>query len=258
MNYNKIMLLGDLHGDYKTLVSRVTEAAELNVPIFQLGDFGYWRHTKSGAEFFDQTIKLLEDTQVDLFFIRGNHELTRNEEPPGLLDLPANCGEAFHLFEGSNHLYYVIDGIPWEMSGKTFIGIGGAHSIDHYYRVKYVSWWPEEDVSQNLLDTTSGIKADFLLSHETIEDNYLYEWLCARPIERSTYSRKILSQIVNETLPDKLFHGHWHIHYDHRKKLINDHQLEIVGLADSETPRSTNRVFLNVETGKWGYRYEEI
>lgn len=252
-----IMLVGDIHGDLNALRSRVIEASKLEIPIFQLGDFGYWRHMSNGEKFHANVIKMLDEYEVDLFFIRGNHEyminsgIPKGKGTPGLLDLEPNCGEAFHQFEGSERFHYIIDGIPWQIGSKTFIGIGGAYSIDEMFRTKYVSWWPEEDVSIEIAANLQSTKVDYLLSHETIEDSYIYEILNPLHIEKSTVSRNTLREIVNTVQPNKIFHGHWHQFY--RINLpLNYGNVEIVGLADGASRRELNRIILHVETGEWG------
>lgn len=269
MNYDKIMLLGDMHGDYGVIEQRVIEAAELGVPIFQLGDFGYWRNTSKGNEFHNKIIALLALHKVDLFFLRGNHEFTKGHEVSdvgtvaGLLDLKVNYGNSFHTFPNSEYLHYIIDGKPWEMGGKTFVAVGGAHSIDYRQRTRYVSWWPEEDVSEEVLDDILRSKAqypkvDYFLSHETIEHNYIYEILNPHPIGKSAWSRRVLKEIVYELQPGQLFHGHWHHHYSTTVSIRNGKPLQIVGLAENLSDKRYHRIFLNIQTGRWSNDYSEI
>ena len=86
---------------------------------------------------------------------------------------------AHHRFFGGNHDNYdMIDIIPHNLgdfgkktlNGTDFFFVRGAFSIDVAYRQPHVSWWPNEELSNEQLKTCLEmyqlIKPDLVLTHE--------------------------------------------------------------------------------------------
>lgn len=130
------------------------------------------------------------------------------------------------------------------------MGIGGAYSIDKDYRVPYNSWWPEEEVSESLVDSTRGLKVDYVLSHETIERDFLYRDMKAKPIASSMHSRVLVGKILENVEPASLFHGHWHIFYERMEKLSSGQPLRVIGLGDNMSALKEHRIYLKIRTGE--------
>ena len=71
----RVLAVGDLHGNLAWTKRVIQESVEAGTStILQLGDFGYWPHTPDGARFLEAVSKDLQDADVNLFFIDGNHE----------------------------------------------------------------------------------------------------------------------------------------------------------------------------------------
>lgn len=76
-NPAKIMLMGDTHGDGMWVVKAIYHARrnKANV-IVQLGDFGWW-HPAGRKEFLNVVHRALEECDITLYWVAGNHECAR-------------------------------------------------------------------------------------------------------------------------------------------------------------------------------------
>lgn len=149
-----ILLLGDIHGDYRIL-QRAIDRAEVNraTAIIQLGDFGLF---PSNEQRFYQVCQ----SSIPVYFIDGNHDdCTRwmNYE---------TVGKVF----GNANLYYVPRGSVLEIDNRTIAFMGGAASIDKQFRLRNGWQWDEhEEVTQEqidlLLKNATDKQIDLFITH---------------------------------------------------------------------------------------------
>jgi len=149
-----ILLLGDVHGDYRILQQAVDEAiARDATAVIQLGDFGLF----PGNE---QKFYQVCQSDIPIYFIDGNHDdCTRwmNYE---------TVGKVF----GNSNLHYVPRGSVLEIDGRTIAFMGGAASIDKAWRLKDGHHWDQnEEVTQadvdRLLKNAAGKNIDMFITH---------------------------------------------------------------------------------------------
>ena len=77
------MVVGDVHGNTVFMRSAIERASVRGInTILQVGDFGYWPHTKSGEKFLKDLERFAAERNVTVWWIDGNHE---NHEWLGLL-----------------------------------------------------------------------------------------------------------------------------------------------------------------------------
>jgi len=140
-----MLLIGDIHGlfwDYKSIIkSRQTKRS------LQLGDFGLgFRDT--------MTFPNMSDVEGDHLFIRGNH------------DNPAVCRADKH-YAGD---FGVLEGNFIDGNFDKLFFISGAWSIDYMHRTPNVSWWEDEQLSQeelsNAIDKYKEEQPDIVCSHD--------------------------------------------------------------------------------------------
>jgi uncharacterized protein YutD len=140
-----MLLISDVHGQfhaYKSIIKRTGAKKSL-----QLGDFGL------GFDPYVDDIDMsgFEGTHL---FIRGNH------------DNPAVCRKS-KIYAGDFGVLHgeFIDGL----FDKLFF-ISGAWSIDQAYRTENVSWWKDEQLSQEELSNAVNLhleeKPDIMCSHD--------------------------------------------------------------------------------------------
>lgn len=208
----KIWLLGDTHGDSHWVYNVQQRAAEGGADcIFQLGDFGIW-HGPAGKRFIEQISKVAAETNVPFYFLDGNHE-----DFVRLNDLvrKGEVNDDGHV-EILPSLFYSPRGHRWEWSGKRFITMGGAVSIDKDRRVFGKSWWPEEEITDAQVADVEEGKVDVLLSHDC-PFNPLPAFARTPRFDRmSEPNQDRLRQVFDKVEPDYVFHGHFH--YPHQRE----------------------------------------
>lgn len=203
---NRILLLGDTHGATGWVKVAVRVAKELNVShILQLGDFGFWPHYGSGKKFLVDVNEMLEEAGLDLWWVDGNHE---NHD--WLVQQTHDASGLWHL----GNIVHIGRGARWEWEGRTFLGCGGAYSIDKAYRRPGESWWAGETITEADLKHCSGDPVDVLVTHDapwgapnvmgpaTVGDKDDYP--------ESAANRKRVAVLCDELEPYLLAHGHYH------------------------------------------------
>lgn len=233
---SKTMLLGDTHGNTAFAQRAVEIARALNCTrILQLGDFGYWEHLgPNGVSFLRKLNKTCEQQEVDFFWIDGNHE-----NHPLLWERykPENEVEGKTFWPIRSRIFYIPRGTYWEWEGTTFLGMGGAVSIDREYRTPGESWWPEEQITQDDLDKIKDIKGvDILVTHDA-PFNPLPPHFAYKMDPESDRHRQIMRKVLNHVKPEINFHGHYH-HFHDTDHLREDGYTRVIGLDCDGTRRS--------------------
>lgn len=203
---DQILLLGDVHGAYGWLKLAVRAANSLGISrILQLGDFGFWPHYASGKEFLQKANETLDENGVELWWVDGNHEnhdwlAIQERDEDGFWRL----GNIIHIGRGSR----------WSWGGRSFMGCGGAYSIDKMYRREGESWWAGETITEGDVLNCDGLSVDVLVTHdapwgapnvigfETVGDKDDYP--------ESAANRKRVAAICDLVQPKLLVHGHYH------------------------------------------------
>lgn len=205
----KILLLGDTHGDTNDAQAYIQLAHNRGCQaVLQLGDFGF---IGQGVDRFIYKVnRTLERLDMYLYWVDGNHE---NHDR--LESIPLN-GEGLRPI--ANRIYHLPRGFRWEWQGIKFLACGGAYSIDKGRRKAYVSWWPQETITQGDVYRCGTDLVDVLVSHDVpwgVLDPYGPQtgggdkdlW------PTSTANRKLLRAVLDNVDATMVIHGHTH----HRK-----------------------------------------
>lgn len=181
------IVTGDTHGGVST-ISRVGNIAR-NMPeckpeetgIIILGDAGlnfYLNNTDKKYK------KLLNSQGYHIYCVRGNHE-ERPENIPGMILVEdINVDNFVWLEEAYPNIRYFVDGNVYNINGKNALVIGGAYSVDKWYRLaragyskdeaetanpKKCGWFKSElltaDEMDEITEKVAGKRFDFVLSH---------------------------------------------------------------------------------------------
>lgn len=176
------IVTGDTHGDmsrFSNIDTNLYPPEETGIVI--LGDFG--------ANFFlnktDRNKKRnLMNTGFHFYAVRGNHE-QRPELIPGMesvLDQDV-AGEVWREPEFPNISYFK-DGWEYTIGGHSALVIGGAYSVDKWYRLmragytedmdndyiaRHAGWFPGEQLTPgemtDIMTRCEGREYDFILTH---------------------------------------------------------------------------------------------
>ncbi len=244
----KIMFLGDVHGNEHWLRACVSRAAfnECEL-IIQLGDFGYWEHTKAGIYYLDQVQGMCRKYKIPMIFIDGNHEnhemLIEYMNKPFEYQLEGcNFSELKQIREG---LGWIPRGSIFTINSTTFMGFGGAHSVDKASRKMGYSWWPGEMISIhdvetaiNRFDTHKG-QVDIMVTHETFDgapmDKLLPPGINPNQIPECLAGRWRVRDVVDHVKPRLLLHGHYHTRVRYEQELKDGHIVTTLALSNDKS-----------------------
>ena len=161
-----ILLLGDIHGDYRILNDAIQKAELVGASaLIQVGDFCMFRggQTEFGAKLANnepEFQRVLEKAKVPVYFIDGNHDDC---------DRWLCYTEVTQVFENAP-FYYVPRGTVMELDGRTVAFMGGASSINKQWSLRDGNHWtPLEDIRQEDIDTllrkAEGKQIDMFITH---------------------------------------------------------------------------------------------
>lgn len=134
--------IGDPHGKLVQL-KYLLELHGKDSPSILLGDVGVGFSTD-----IDDFYRDYVEPEYDVYFINGNH------------DDPDKCA-TYHSYIKSGHCEI--------LNGVKIMYLGGASSIDRYYRKEGLSWWSKEQCTQpeleNQIQKAVEFKPDIIVSH---------------------------------------------------------------------------------------------
>jgi Icc-related predicted phosphoesterase len=252
----KILLIGDTHGNTAWAREMVALAQALKADaIVQLGDFGIWPGP-GGDKFLRKLNKYLDEADLNLYFVDGNHE-----DFPKLEKLRGGQeGIAPLVLQGFEHpvparIHHIPRGHVWEWGGVAFMGVGGAVSIDRQWRIPGKSWWPEETLTpaqEEYALEQAAQHIDVLVSHDC--PTYVpMTGLVNDP--NSHWHRQIITGIAKVAAPRLWFHGHMH-HYMEYKFGYGDEETQVYGLDCDATRDSWAVLWLPEMRVKTAAHYE--
>lgn len=208
-----IFFTGDIHGQpwgIKNFCKQM-ELTEEDVVVI-LGDVGanYYGNQKD-----ELTKYVLNSLKVKVFCIHGNHEQRpANIEGYELQDW--NGGKVWVQKEYPNVLF-AKDGEIFTINGLRYLVIGGAYSVDKYYRQsRGYGWWedeqPSEEIKAYVEQQIRTKDFDVILSH-TCPYKYEPREMFLGGIDQSTVdssTEEWLDRIEESVEYRAWFCGHWH------------------------------------------------
>ena len=211
-----VYLTGDTHREFHR-IKQFCEEYDTTVEdiLIILGDAGinyYCDHRDNNLK------NELADLPITLFCIHGNHEerpyLTGNYEEKEW------HGAIAYIEEAYPNLIFAKDGEIYDFNGKKAIVIGGAYSIDKYYRLSHGEAWFESEQADE--ETMRYVEAqldacdwqvDYVLTH-TVPIECEPVWAFIPGIDQSGVDKtmeKWLQQIMDNLDFEKWYAGHYHV-----------------------------------------------
>lgn len=152
MSISNVIFTGDTHGGVSTIV-RVGNI-QRNMPQYKpeetaiviLGDAGlnfYLNNTDKKYK------KLLNSMGYHIYCVRGNHEQRPNLVKNMILIEDENVDNSVWMEEAFPNIRYFVDGNVYNLCGHSALVVGGAYSVDKWYRLARAGYAPEEAETAN-------------------------------------------------------------------------------------------------------------
>jgi 3-oxoacid CoA-transferase subunit A len=211
-----IYISGDIHGEtfrVKDAVEKLRITAEDTIVL--LGDVGL-------NYFVDRRKKIpskvsLNRLGIPILCIHGNHE--RRPETISSYHEMSWRGGTVYVETAYPNLLFTKDGEVYDLEGFKAIAIGGAYSVDKWYRIQHnLHWFPDEQPSPEIKSRVeqkleeSGWKIDFVFSH-TCPERYIPRERFLPGVDQSTVdnsTEKWLDSIAERLDYNAWYCGHWH------------------------------------------------
>lgn len=213
---------GDVHGNIKGLLYRLDRMGIPHTPdqiIVLLGDVGV-NYLQNTADYVNK--KRLQDSGRTYFCIHGNHEM-RPESIASYQEQLGNFGMVYVEQEFPN-LQFAKDGELYDLEGYKTLVLGGAYSVDKFYRLECgARWFADEQITPErrkaiLEQITTFGQLDLVLSHTCP-----YSWqptdLFLNGLDQSTVDNSMEKWL--EEVETHLNYRHWLFAHFHDDRKIN-------------------------------------
>lgn len=204
---DKIILIGDIHGQFPTLSWELRQKQVENAYLIQVGDFGMGFY-KPG--YYKTALGLLNSNLVQknnhLYAIRGNH------------DDPDYFKSTNNPFELSN-ITLLADYSELTLLDKSILCVGGAISVDRVDRVLGKSYWEGETFRINDQFPYKDRQYDAVITHTrptcaggSKSYDKIASWLSKDELLKANLIDEAnkVQMLYELTKPTKWFYGHFH------------------------------------------------
>ena len=162
------VITGDCHGNMSRF-DNYEYPRDGSTGIIILGDAGvnyYLNNRDTSAK------KKLQNSGYIFYLVRGNHE-ARPEDCEGVIfEYDDNVTGIVGIDQNYPAIHYLRDGDVYTFGGHSALVIGGAYSVDKYYRIQKgypYQWFKNEQLSEEerniILERIKGQTYDFVLTH---------------------------------------------------------------------------------------------
>lgn len=214
---NMIYYMGDIHGEVfhvRDAIARY-EISDKDVIVI-LGDVGINYYGNNHGD--QHRKKKLNKLGVPIFCIHGNHEM-RPETIPTYHEEKWQGG-AVYVEDAYPNLLFAKDGEVYDLDGQKTLVIGGAYSVDKWYRLRMdMNWFadeqPSDEIKGRVIRKLEELEwqVDVVLSH-TCPERYIPVEAFLSGIDQSTVDNSTEEWLGS--IEEKLDYvawlcGHWHI-----------------------------------------------
>ena len=196
-----IYILGDTHGNWTPLLSRINYFDIRDCTIIHVGDIGLgFKDFDDQEEELEKINESFKERGINFMGIRGNHD------DPQYFDGHYNF----------TNMDFLPDYTVREIGGRKFQFIGGATSVDRMQRKEDISWWKDEKFD---FDPDRCVKCDVLITHSApswngpTDKDPISNW-CR--VDKDLWSELQLeriehSRVIELCQPSRHYCGHFHL-----------------------------------------------
>ena len=234
MTLKRLIFTGDTHGGVAT-ISRISDIQQNmseykpeETMIVILGDSGlnFWLNNTD-----KKYKKLLNSMNYHIYCVRGNHEQRPELIKSMVLVNDENVNNVVYMEEDFPNIRYFVDGKIYNLLGHKCLVIGGAYSVDKWYRLaragyskneaetadpKKCGWFKDECLTAaemaTIIKEVKGESVDFILSH-TCPLSWEPTDLFLNGIDQSTVDKSMevwLDELKDNVKWKYYLFGHYH------------------------------------------------
>lgn len=215
----RLFVTGDTHRIFNRIYDFFSDYEEnKNIDLIILGDAGIgYENNKSDRDI----AKKLAATNLTFYCLRGNHELRPEDMNNVDLVLGTDGAPIWQDLKYPN-IKYFIDGAVYHFGKKSFLTIGGAYSVDKYYRLMMNrKWFPNEQLTPEemiAIETNwGGQHFNYVLTHTCP-----YSWqptdLFLKSIDQNTVDNTM--EIWLDGFKDTISFDNWLFGHYHADRII--------------------------------------
>lgn len=237
-----LIFTGDTHGGMAT-VSRI-DNIKRNMPEYKpeetmiviLGDAGlnFWLNNTDKKD-----KKILNSMNYHIYCVRGNHEQRPELIKSMTLVNDENVNNVVYMEEAFPNIRYFVDGKIYNLLGYKCLVVGGAYSVDKWYRLaragyskdeaetadpKKCGWFKDECLTAAemvaIMEEVKGESIDFVLSH-TCPLSWEPTDLFLNGIDQSTVDKSM--EIWLDELKDNIKWKYWLFGHYHADRIERPH-----------------------------------
>lgn len=234
------IITGDTHGQVVNRLSKIALCMENIIPeetaVIILGDAGINYYLNKTDHKNKQAISA---SGLRIYCVRGNHEeRPQNIRSMVLFNDDDVCGEVY-MEEEFPDIRYFVDGGEYVIDGKHMLVIGGAYSVDKYYRLaraaghSFSGWFKDEQLTAEeratILEQVTGKHYDLVLTH-TAPITWEPTDLFLRGVDQSMVEKDMeywLREVSLAIRWDYWLFGHYHadrIEAPHVEQFFNEYE----------------------------------
>lgn len=215
----RLFVRGDTHGNFDFLPYFCEENhTDYQDILVILGDAGLLYYGENKAK--EKYLKMHVSQQpITIICVRGNHEdRPKNRSKMEVVTICQKEMVGTFCYEPEyNSILYAIDGKSYILQDKSCFVVGGAYSVDKWYRLQNGwQWFCDEELTDKemteVLINCHGNTYDHIFSHTCP-----YEWeptdLFLPMIDQNTVSKKMehfLTKVANNCRWNEWWFGHFH------------------------------------------------
>lgn len=229
-----VLITGDSHGNFNHVKDFCREHNTTKEDILIiLGDAGinYFCDDRD-YQFKKSLLKL----PITLFCIKGNHELAPSNIEN--YELQNFHGGQVYVQKNYPNLLFAKDGDIYDFNGYSCIVIGGAYSVDKFYRLERgLKWFEDEQPSEEIKEYVenqlecAGWNIDVVLSHTAPLRYEPIEWFLSM-IDQSTVDKS--TEIWLDKICERLTFKKWYFGHYHGAKKIDKIQIMFSNIEEFE------------------------
>ena len=224
----RLFVTGDTHRVFQRIYDFFPNHEEnKDIALIILGDAGIL-YENNQADI--NLLKKLQATNLTFYCLRGNHEMRPADYPGIQVAFDEFTNQYVYRYPAAPNVNFLIDGLVYTIKDYTFLALGGAYSVDKWYRLmSNRRWFANEQLN---IDERSEIESkyanchlDYILSHTCP-----YSWqptdLFLRGLDQSTVDNSM--ELWMDYFKNLITYDHWywgHYHDDRVYSVETDRQM---------------------------------